>query len=89
LREVPGGGEYLPSPALSIEGGGDLAVDPRDSKGPRTLQRTFQFDIELAGIDRVDHFGQHVFVRFEHQKEPLAVQWYRSIRLLFLTSFHV
>src|SRR5262249_55511052 len=89
LREVPAGDEYLPSPALGIEGGGDLAVAPRDSKGPKTLQRTFQFDIELVGIDEVDHFGQHVFVRFEHQMEPLSVQWYRSIRLLFLTSFHV
>jgi putative peptide zinc metalloprotease protein len=28
-------------------------------------------------------------VRFEHQMTPLSVQWYRSIRLLFLTSFHV
>jgi len=89
LREVPAGDEYLPSAALATEGGGDIAIDPRDSKGPKSLQRMFQFDIELAGIGQVDHFGQRVFVRFEHQKEPLSVQWYRSIRLLFLTSFHV
>ena len=89
LREVPAGGEYLPSAALAIEGGGEIATDPRDAKGPRTLQRTFQLDIELAGVGQVDHFGQRVFVRFEHRKEPLSVQWYRSIRLLFLTSFHV
>jgi putative peptide zinc metalloprotease protein len=89
LREVPAGGEYLPSPALAIEGGGEIATDPRDAKGPKALQRMFQFDIELAGVTRVDHFGQRVFVRFEHQMEPLSVQWYRSIRLLFLTSFHV
>jgi putative peptide zinc metalloprotease protein len=89
LREVPAGDEYLPSAALGTEGGGDVAIDPRDSKGPKSLQRMFQFDIELAGIGQVDHFGQRVFVRFEHQMEPLSVQWYRSIRLLFLTSFHV
>jgi len=49
----------------------------------------FQFDIELADVGQVDHFGQRVFVRFEHQMTPLSIQWYRSIRLLFLTSFHV
>ena len=32
---------------------------------------------------------QRVFVRFDHQMVPLAEQWYRSIRLLFLTSFNV
>jgi putative peptide zinc metalloprotease protein len=89
LRAVPAGGEYLPTAALGMEGGGDLAVDPRDSKGPKTLQRTFQFDIELAGLEAMDHFGQHVFVRFDHRMEPLSVQWYRSIRLLLLTNFHV
>jgi putative peptide zinc metalloprotease protein len=89
LRAVPAGGEYLPSAALGAEGGGDLAVDPRDSKGPKTLQRTFQFDIELSGLQAMDHFGQHVFVRFDHHMEPLSVQWYRSIRLLLLTNFNV
>jgi putative peptide zinc metalloprotease protein len=89
LREVPAGGEHLPSPALAIEGGGEIATDPREANGPKALQRMFQFDVELAGIGHVDHFGQRVFVRFEHQMQPLSVQWYRSIRLLFLTSFHV
>jgi putative peptide zinc metalloprotease protein len=89
LREVPAGGEYLPSPALAAEGGGEIATDPRDTKGPRSLQRMFQLDVALDGMSRVDHFGQRAFVRFEHQMEPLSVQWYRSIRLLFLSSFNV
>ncbi len=89
LREVPAGGEYLPSAALATDGGGEVAVDPRDQKGAKSLQRMFQFDIELVDVDPVDRFGQRVFVRFEHQMAPLSVQWYRSIRLLFLTSFHV
>jgi preprotein translocase subunit SecA len=47
-REVPGGAEYLPSRALSAEGGGTLPTDPRDPKGGgRTLERTFQFDLRL------------------------------------------
>jgi putative peptide zinc metalloprotease protein len=88
-REVPAGGEYLPSGALAPEGGGEIAIDPRDTRGPKALQRIFQFDIELDGLGHVDHFGQRVLVRFEHSKEPLSIQWYRSIRLLFLSSFNV
>ena len=91
-REVPGGVEYLPSRALAAEGGGQLATDPRDSSGARTLARTFQFDValqlvtpELASL----YFGERVHVRFEHPSEPLALQWYRGVRRLFLSQFHV
>jgi len=89
LREVPGGDDMLPSAALAVEGGGEIGTDPRGTKGPKALQRVFQFDIELDGLGPVDHFGERVLVRFEHHAEPLAWQLYRSIRLLFLSSFNV
>jgi putative peptide zinc metalloprotease protein len=89
VREVPAGEEYLPSRALAAEGGGQIATDPRDAKGPKALQRMFQFDVELDKTAEGEEFGQRVFVRFEHPMTPLVVQWYRSIRLLFLTSFDV
>ena len=91
-REVPAGVEYLPSLALSTQGGGQLATDPRDTKGARTLERTFQFDVAVA-LPAADKgsifFGEHVHARFEHPPEPLAYQWYRSVRRLFLSQFHV
>lgn len=91
-REVPAGAEYLPSLALSTQGGGQLATDPRDTKGARTLERTFQFDVAVA-LPASDpgpvFFGEHVHARFEHPPEPLARQWYRSVRRLFLSHFHV
>ncbi len=89
LREVPAGDEMLPSAALAVEGGGEIGTDPRGTKGPKALQRVFQFDIELDGISPADHFGERVWVRFEHRSEPLAMQWYRSIRLLFLSALNV
>lgn len=91
-REVPSGAEYLPSRALSAEGGGQLATDPRDAKGARTLERTFQFDVAVhPGVSAAHalYFGQRVRVRFAHPPEPLALQWYRSVRGLFLSHFHV
>ena len=89
LREVPGGEEQLPSSALAAEGGGEIATDPRESKSPKALQRMFQFDVEIEDVNRVNRFGQRVYVRFEHQMTPLSVQWYRSIRRLFLSSLNV
>jgi putative peptide zinc metalloprotease protein len=89
LREIPAGDQYLPSPALAVGGGGGIATDVRDANGAKALERMFQFDIELVGLTRVEHVGQRVLVRFEYEMEPLLVQWYRGVRLLFLSRFHV
>ena len=88
-REFPAGDEYLPSKAFALEGGGLIATDPRDSKGPKALQRMFQFDVLLENAPSFSLFGQRVLIRFEHAPEPLGTQWYRSLRLLFLSRFSV
>lgn len=91
VRNVPAGDEYLPSRVLATEGGGQIATDPRDQKGVKTMERMFQFDIEFAGEDavRTAFFGERVYVRFDHEMEPIGLQWYRALRLLFLSHFHV
>lgn len=55
------------------------------------MERMFQLDIELAAQDiaRNAFFGERVYVRFDHVTEPLGLQWYRAMRLLFLSRFHV
>ena len=89
VRAVPGGNELLPSRALAVEGGGEIATDPRETKGPKAMQRMFQFDVALDMPQSVSHFGQRVLVRFELRNEPLSVQFYRGLRLLFLSRFSV
>jgi putative peptide zinc metalloprotease protein len=89
IRQVPAGDDHLPSRALAIEGGGRISVDPRDAKGTKSMARMFQFDIELPKEVDVALYGERVYVRFDHQKEPLATQWYRGIWQLFLTHFNV
>jgi putative peptide zinc metalloprotease protein len=89
LRELPGGVDELPSPALTPQGGGSIPVDPQDSSGVKTLDRVFLFDIQLPPAALPDTFGSRVYVRFEHVREPLARQWYRRIRQLFLSRFDV
>lgn len=89
VRQVPAGGAQLPSRALASQGGGQISVDPQDSQGTKALERLFQFDVALAGEPRPELFGQRVHVRFDHPWEPLARQWWRGLRRLFLTHFHV
>lgn len=88
-REVPGGSDRLPSAALGSEGGGAVAVDPRDPKGVTAVQRVFQLDLELRAPSGLVNIGGRVYVRFDHGWEPLAVQWYRDLRQLFLARFSV
>ena len=89
IRFSPAARDYLPSKVLSTEGGGLISVDPRDQSGAKTMQRMFEFDIELDKQTEQVFWGERVYVRFNHEKEPLAMQWYRSIRLLFLSQFSV
>jgi putative peptide zinc metalloprotease protein len=85
IREVPAGRDELPSRALSTSGGGALPADPRDNSGTKTLQRVFQFDLELAASSILPvAFGGRAYVRFEHHWEPLGQQLWRRLRQLFL-----
>lgn len=88
-REVPGAVERLPSTALGSAGGGEIPIEPWDAEGVKTLEKLFQFDIELPSTVDDKYIGGRVFVRFDHGFEPLAFQWYRSLRLLFMRRFNV
>jgi putative peptide zinc metalloprotease protein len=89
LREMPGGVDELPSAALTPAGGGRIAVDPQDQNGLKTLEKTFMFDLELPADAALGFFGSRVYVRFSHIHEPLARQWYRRFRQVFLRHFNV
>jgi putative peptide zinc metalloprotease protein len=89
VREVPAAKEQLPSTALSSEGGGRIAADPRDPKGGKSLASTFQFDLEWKDDVPPVNYGGRVYVRFTLEPEPLAHQWYLRIRQAFLARFHV
>jgi putative peptide zinc metalloprotease protein len=89
LKEVPGALENLPSTILGSAGGGEIAIDPWDQSGMKTFQKLFQFDLEIQEPVENVKVGGRVYVRFDHGREPLAFQWYRSLRQLFLRRFNV
>lgn len=87
-REVPAATNQLPSMALALQGGGKIGLNPGASgKEPMSLASLFQFELKLDHGDALRKAGQRVYVQFVHPREPLASQWYRSVRQLFLKTF--
>jgi len=86
-RQVPAAVNRLPSPALGPLGGGPFAVQSDDQSGTRTTEDIFQMELTLPVT--VSRLGERVYVRFDHGKETLAQQWYRSFRQLFMKRFSV
>lgn len=92
LREVPAGMRELPSMALAIEGGGEIGLDPKaanQQKQPIALDHFFQFELVPIHDLLPEHLGGRAYVRFEHPAEPMAVQWYRKVRQMFIRRFAV
>jgi putative peptide zinc metalloprotease protein len=88
-REVPAATDQLPGLALSQEGGGKIAVDPRDGFGNKAYQKLFLFDIELPPHEGIYHVGSRLHIRFNHGMEPVFFRWYKGIRQLFLKRFSI
>ena len=89
IRKVPGGSYQLPTSALGTSGGGAFPVDPRDNKGRKTMERVFEYELQLPPGYRSTYLGGRVYIRFDHGFEPLGLQAYRSLRQLFLRTFDV
>lgn len=83
IREIPSAHRELPSMALSVEGGGVFALDPKSPQIPKAFEAFFQFEIamERAPAFRV---GERVYVRFRHSPEPVGYRWLREGRRVLL-----
>jgi len=88
-RTTPGAVDRLPNISLGTGGGGAIVTDPRDPQGTKTLEKVFAVDVELAKPSETVYVNDRVYVKFDHGFEPLSVQWYRSLRRLFLRWFNV
>jgi len=89
VREVPGGINQLPTPALGLAGGGTIPVETADGSGRKTLERVFEFEILMPQEAAVPLLGRRVKVRFDHGFQPIGFQAWRSLRQLFLKLYDV
>jgi len=89
VREVPAASDQLPSPALGYMGGGLIPVDPSSGDGDKAFEPVFQIELEFPAEANARNLGERVYVRFDFGTEPLAWQWFRLARQLFLRQFSV
>lgn len=89
LREVPGGIDRLPDPALASSFGGTVPIDPRHGQELRTIERVFQFDIGFEAPEGAVPWGGRVTAKFTLAPEPLGVQIGRRLRQLLLARLDV
>lgn len=81
----------LPSAALGMSGGGDIAIDPQDPHGLKAAEPFFRVQAELpaqALAGRVLH-GQRGVMRLSLPAAPLMHQWERGLRQFLQREFRV
>lgn len=88
--ETPKATRALPSPALAVQGGGAIAVDPTAAPdAPTALAPFFEFDLALTEDPGPARIGVRAHVRFDHGREAVAWRLVRAIRQVFLRQFDV
>jgi putative peptide zinc metalloprotease protein len=88
-RQFPQSTRLLPTPALSSLNGGPFAPDPGAKERETSLESFFEVDIATPSELTSDHWGERVWVRFDHGASPALARIYRAGRQLFLGRFHV
>jgi putative peptide zinc metalloprotease protein len=83
VDEVPSAQKLLPSPALSVSGGGQFALDPSNPDQPEAFETVFLFDLSVDDLP-IQNIGERVYVRFRHTPEPIGFRIYRSARRVLL-----
>lgn len=83
---------HLPSRALGMAGGGDVAVSPSDPNGLTSAEPFFRIEsalpVDLAGGPQLLH-GRIGTMRITLSKRPLLVQWERQARQYLQRKFRV
>jgi hypothetical protein len=76
---VPAAARELPHPALTNQGGGDVAADPRDQSGTKSANPEFELRVDLKNPGNVYVPGQRAYVRVTVDRKPLFWQWKRDL----------
>lgn len=88
-REVPAATNELPSMTLSLQGGGDIGLDPSRPSDNRSIEPLFVVDLDLPAGVHLPYLGSRIYVRFVYAPEPLAERLYHGLRRLVLQRFNV
>jgi putative peptide zinc metalloprotease protein len=76
---VPQATKELPAQALTSQGGGEVAPDPKDPSGTKAQNPEFELRVDLMNPNNEYIPGQRAYVRMTVRKTPLMRQWYRAV----------
>lgn len=91
-RVVPHENGILPSRALGMAGGGEIAVDPADPHGLTAAEPFFRVQAELpdlSGAAPLPAHGRLGVMRLTLSSRPLLIQWERGLRQFLQRRFRV
>ena len=66
-----------------------FALDPTAKSGDVSLAPFFELDVVLPQGALEGHWGERVWLRFDHGGSPIAARLYRGFRQVFLKRFNV
>ena len=89
IRQSPEAVNRLPSPALTVNGGGQFIPDATASNPLTIKEKVFLIDLQLTGDDVEVPLGTRAYIRVNHGGESIAIQLYRRIRQTFLRQLSV
>ncbi|GAD78828.1 efflux RND transporter periplasmic adaptor subunit [Vibrio ezurae] len=88
IRQAPSSTHLLPSSVLSTDGGGLIVLDPNRTTELESYKSYFRVELDSSNAP-IQRYDERVHVLFEHDAEPIAYRWYRSVRRLLLRQFDV
>ena len=83
IRQAPQASFEVPSPALTMAGGGNLLTDP-SGNGRMVLEPIF--NVELAWPENAPELqiGSRVWVKFEHSAKPIFARLFTRVQRAFM-----
>lgn len=88
LRLVPAASQTLPSPVLSLAGGGPFAPDPTARDGATAFETLVRLELSVPDL-AARRIEERAHVLFVLEPEPLGIRWWRWIRRAFQRQFGV
>jgi len=88
IRQTPQATKYIPSQALSVDGGGVLRTQSSNSHEEKLLTPMFEIDLSLPKTLKIDKIGTRVYIRLNHGDLTLYEQFSLYFNQLFLRHFY-
>ena len=87
---IPAESTSLPSAALGLAAGGEMAIDMQDSSGMIAAEPFYELRLQISDTSNTTIYqGLSGIVRFELPPEPLIRQWWRKLRQLLQERYQL